>query len=135
MNGPVAGACWWNAMDTHRKLRNQGEPNVRYVEGWGVRESKGKLEPFEHGWAETDGMIVDETPEHGCVAYFPALRSENPGKESAERGIDVPLYRPLTCPHVGGEPNPKYDAAVALAYAKAKLEADEYCRKNQRAER
>ncbi len=132
MNGPIPGGCWWNAVETWRKLRESGVANARYVEGWGVRDRDGRLEPFEHGWAEREpgGAVVDESPNHGCLEYFPAIRSDNPDREQAERGIPIPFYRQLTCPHVDGYPNPKYDAEAALRYAQAKLAADAYCREH-----
>jgi hypothetical protein len=100
-----------------------------YVEGWGVRERDGKLEPFEHGWVEDEGTIVDRTPNHGCRRYFPALRFRNPHAECYARGLDVPFYRALVCPRDrDGNPNLNYDAERALAYAQGKRDADAYCR-------
>ncbi len=127
MYGPVAGACYWNAMEELDHHRRTGRRDVVYVEGWAVRERDGTFEPFEHGWLEVNGQVHDVTPENNCIAYFPGLRFADPGRERAELGVEIPFYRSLVCPHSEGYPNPHYDAGRTLEYAAAKRRAIAYC--------
>jgi hypothetical protein len=125
MNGPVAGACYWNAMGELDRQRRAGGREVVYVEGWAVRD--GAFEPFEHGWLEVNGQVHDVTPENNCVAYFAGLRFVDPGREAADLGVEIPFYRWLVCPHSQGYPNPHYDASRAFEYTAAKRRAVAYC--------
>ena len=127
MNGPVAGACYWNAVEELHHYRRTGGRDVVYVEGWAVRERDGTFEPFEHGWLEIEGQVHDVTPENNCIAYFAGLRFTDPGREGAELGLKIPFYRSLVCPHSEGSPNPHYDAGRALDYGAAKRQAVACC--------
>lgn len=80
------------------------------------------LNPFEHGWVETDAGVIDGTRTMRA--------SKDPMAESAERRISIPFYRHLTCPHEEGDRNPKYDAGEAIKHALAKQKADAYCLEN-----
>jgi hypothetical protein len=133
-NSPNAGTCYWNASAQLRRLRPTAG-GVLYVEGWAVRRyPDGRLEPFEHGWVELDGTIADDTPHHHVAstgAYFGALRLDDPFAEGATLGVDIPLYRHVTCPsEADGRPNPRYDPKLARVYAQARLDAEAYCRGN-----
>jgi hypothetical protein len=127
MYGPVAGACYWNAMEELDHQRRTGGRDVVYVEGWAVRERDGTFEPFEHGWLEVNGQVHDVTPENNCLAYLAGLRFADPGREVAELGVEIPFYRSLVYPPSEGYPNPHYDGGRALEYAAAKRRAVAYC--------
>lgn len=122
---PSPNTCWQNA--AHEVQMRGG----LYVEGWAVRPIRsGGFEAFEHGWVEHDGNPYDGTPHSHAVAFFAGIRTANPLAMGAQSGVDIPLFRGLTCSEVDGQPNPRYDASLALAYQRAQQQAHEYCQRH-----
>ena len=65
-------ACYLNAFRVIQEV--PGYQAATYVEGIVVQVMKGGGFPFEHGWVEKDGEVIDPTlPAHELV-YFPGLR-------------------------------------------------------------
>jgi len=64
----VPKQCWFNARKVVLKLEEYAEAS--YVEGWAVCD--GGLW-IEHGWAVSEGRVIDPTLPKGVAGYFPGL--------------------------------------------------------------
>lgn len=97
-------------------MRGGSKPTF-YVEGWALRDD-GTAEPFEHGWVEWSGFILDVSPHHHVASggYFGALRLQ---ERDVDPTLDAPFYRDA----YAKPGHPKFDHEVYERYSQARAEA------------
>jgi len=75
--------CYGNAFHVVQEV--EGYCQAIYVEGTVVNEIG---LPFDHGWVEKDGEIIDPTLSEDSLTYFPGLRY--PGVKGLAEAIQLP---------------------------------------------
>jgi hypothetical protein len=121
-------ACYLNAFRVIQEV--PGYRAATYVEGIVVQVVEGGGFPFEHGWVEKDGEIIDPTlPSHELV-YFPGLRFVGVLGLAEALAIPKPDYTTEDFPIFyrfgwGGADSPEFSQARREAYRLAFGEPDE----------
>jgi hypothetical protein len=124
-------ACYLNAFRVIQEV--PGYRAATYVEGMVVQVVEGGGFPFEHGWVEKDGEIIDPTlPAHELV-YFPGLRFVGVRGLAEALAIPKPDYTTEDFPFFyrfgwGGADNPEFSQARREAYRLAFGEPDKESR-------
>lgn len=113
--------CYLNAMRVVSRV--PGYESADYVEGYAVIGSNFCI---EHGWVETDCVIIDPTLPDDDIAYFPGLRFTGglgiaealqlPNKDWCE---DLPIFYRFGW---GGIESTEFRSAIVAAYRYAGLE-------------
>ena len=119
--------CYLNAFRVIQEV--PGYRAATYVEGIVVQMVEGGGFPFEHGWVEKDGEIIDPTlPSHELV-YFPGLRFVGVLGLAEALAIPKPAYTTEDFPIFyrfgwGGADSPEFSQAQREAYQLAFREPD-----------
>ena len=83
--------CYWNAIRAIETLPEYRDAD--YVEGYAVRLSP-VLFPFEHGWLEKDGKVIDPTMAEDDLRYFAGLRWRGPSGLAEAKTLPRPRGTP-----------------------------------------
>ena len=115
------GECFQNAFRVIRRLPEYAD--AYYVEGMVVSASRPLLAglPYEHGWVEMDGRIIDPTLPSCDAVYFTGLRCRGAaevmklkdGPKAFWASRDLPLFY---CYGWGGTESVEFRSAVIAAY-------------------